>query len=415
MARAGTPGVEAETAIPSAPTPALPPLWLLIALAGIGPFALNIVLPAIPAMARSYDSSYGVLQLILTLYLTAFAIAQLILGPLSDRLGRRPVMLASLGLLVVGSVWCALAPSPGWLLAGRVVQAMGGSTGLALGRTIVRDVQSTEQAASTLGYITMGMVVAPMLAPAVGGLLVSHGGWPLAFWLVGAAGLGLLWLCGHYLTETAPAYRSAAAAPTPPPKVSAFGYGPLLGITRFWGYALTMAFASGMFFGFLAGAPYVVGEIMGRPEGEYGFYFILSSLGYMLGNFLSGRFAKAVGPDTMVALGVALSLVGVALLWGLAHWLHPLALFLPMTVIAISNGMNLPSATAKLIGLRPGLAGAASGFGGAFQIGVGALVTLVVGALISGGSQWLLWVMSVCGGLSLLGAAIALWGPKDAP
>lgn len=382
-----------------------PPIALLIALSAAGPFALNAAVPAMPAMARGLETSYGVIQLVLTLYLAAVAVAQLFLGPLSDRFGRRPVMIAGLGLFGLGTLVCAAAPSAIALIAGRIIQAAGGSAGLVLSRAIVRDLHGRDRSASLIGYITMAMVMAPMIAPAIGGYLAEFFGWRAIFWAMLGAALPLVLVTLRYLHET---HQSEGAASS----VSGFLAGglTLLKLREFWGYSLNMGFASGMFFAFVAGAPFIVVEIMGRPASEYGLYFIATSTGYMFGNFLSGRFASRIGPQRMIVAGSCLALVGLSLLWLFAGSGHPISIFGPMAIIAVSNGLTLPSATASAISVRPQLAGAAAGFSGSFQIGIGAAMTLVVGTLQGATSLPMIAAMTACGILAILGFAMARVG-----
>ena len=382
-----------------------PRLALLIALATMSPLAMNVVIPALPAMAQDLGTSYGVVQLVITLYLSAIAVAQLVLGPLSDRYGRRPIMIAGFMLFVLGSLICALATTVQMLILGRIIQS-GGCVGLVLGRAILRDLYDRDRSASLIGYVTMAMVVAPMLAPAIGGLVVEVFDWRSLFWALFILGAALIAVQYSFLHETTtPRGRGAGglAAVSDLLRESL----DLIRLPAFLGYALIMAFGSGMFFAFLVGAPYLVIEVMGRPPGEYGLYFALASIGYMLGNFISGRFTQRFGPAAMMRAGVGLGLAGAALLWLTSGHFTPAALFAPMAVIAISNGLSLPSATASAISLRPHLAGTASGISGAFQLGIGALLGAVVGQLQGESALPLITVMTISGLISALGLMIA--------
>jgi multidrug resistance protein len=165
-----------------------PPYVILVAISAVGPLALNIFVPSMPGLQREFGVSYGVVQLTLTLYIIGMALCQLVYGPLSDRFGRRPVLLAGMALFVVASVWAVLATSMGMLIAARLLQAIGGASGLVLSRAIVRDLYDRDRSASVLGYITMAFVVAPMLAPTVGGLLDQFAGWRAIFVLLALVG-----------------------------------------------------------------------------------------------------------------------------------------------------------------------------------------------------------------------------------
>ena len=376
-----------------------PSLLLLVGLAAIGPFGMNVVVPAMPALARVFETSYGVMQLVLTAYLAATAAIQLVLGPLSDRFGRRPVILLGLGIYLLGSVICACATTVEILIAGRVIQAAGACAGLVIGRAIIRDVFGREQAASNIGYVTMAMVVAPMLAPAVGGYLFDHQGWQAMFWLSLLMGLVILGWSLRHLHET--------RQPNLDGEVS-LSWSAVLGLLRdrsFCGYTIVLACSSGVFFTFLAGAAYVVTEILGRPASEYGLYFILSAIGYIIGNFLSGRYAVRVGLQRMIAVGCGFAAVGLVLLWGLSGISHTAALFGPMFVLAISNGLILPSAMASAVSARPRLAGTAAGIAGSAQIGLGALLAFMVGVLQEGSHNAapMMIIMTLAGAASFAG------------
>lgn len=379
-----------------------PPVWILIVVSMISPLAINIFQPSLPGLMDVFAVDYATVQLTLTVYLATYALAQLVAGPLSDRFGRRPIMLGGMVLFAAGSAVCVLAPTLGILLVGRGVQAIGGSTGLALARAIVRDVYERRRAASMIGYVTMGFAVAPALAPMIGGGLDALAGWraPMAFLLV-ASVLVLIaaWL---RLNETNGEPHVVSA------RVLASEFGELGRTPLFWYFTLTSAFASSAFFMFLAGAPYVMIEVLGATEVEYGYYFVLVAGGYMVGNFLSGRYAGTLGTHPMMLGGCALQIGGLALCailfaGGLAH---PIALFGPMFVVSIANGLTLPSALAGAISVRPDLAGSASGFSGALQIGLGALMAPVVSSLLDR-TAWPLVLFMLAASVAAFASALA--------
>lgn len=249
-----------------------PSLLILVAVSAIGPLALNLFVPSMPGLQAAFGIPYATAQLTLTLYLIGLAAAQLIYGPLSDRFGRRPTLIAGLWLFVAGSLAAAVAPSIELLIAARMAQALGGAAGIVLARAIVRDLYGREKAASMIGYITMAWVLAPMIAPVVGGLLDQAFDWRAGFWLLAAAGVAVVLSCHVYLHEThhdrslGGGWRGLLE-----------GYRWLLRRPRFNAYALTTGFTSSVFFSFLAGAPYVMVEVLGRSPVEYGLWFILSN------------------------------------------------------------------------------------------------------------------------------------------
>jgi MFS transporter, DHA1 family, multidrug resistance protein len=331
------------------------------------------------------------------------ALGQLIIGPLSDRFGRRPVLLIGLLTFVAGSVLCLLAQSIGVLIFGRIVQAIGGCAGITLSRAIVRDLYGRNQVASMIAYVTMGMAVAPMIAPTIGGLLETFFGWRASFaFLIGFGGLALVFAYGR-LRETNHNRASGEAA-----RRLLQGYGSLFRSRQFWGYTLVTSFVSAMFFAFLAGAPYVMIELLGRSPAEYGFYFAMVPCGYILGNFATGRNAGTMGPNRMILAGTLLSLASIAAMAALiaSGFLVPVALFGPMLFIGVANGLVLPSGIAGAVSVRPDLAGAASGLSGSFQIGFGALVAPIVGAALSSTVWPLIVIMTICSLLAIVSFAL---------
>ncbi len=391
------------TAAPAQPIVKPGFIALLIAVSAVSPLGINMYLPSMPGMARALGVDFTTIQLTLSLYLGAMAVGQLVIGPLSDRFGRRPVLLIGLLTFVAGSVICMAAQSIGVLIFGRIVQAIGGCAGITLSRAIVRDLYGRNQVASMIAYVTMGMAVAPMIAPTIGGLLETFFGWRASFaFLIGFGGLALVFAYWQ-LGETNHNRSSGEAA-----RELLQGYGSLFRSRQFWGYTLVTSFVSAMFFAFLAGAPYVMIELLGRSPAEYGFYFAMVPCGYMLGNFATGRIAGTMGPNRMILAGTFLSLAAIAAMaiTIASGFLHPVALFGPMFFIGVANGLVLPSGIAGAVSVRPDLAGAASGLSGSFQIGFGALVAPVVGAALSSTVWPLITIMTICSLLAIASLAL---------
>ena len=401
----------APEAAPARPT-RHPHLAILVAVTGLGPLALNLFMPSMPGIAQEFAVGYDTVQLSLTFFLVGLALSQLVYGPLSDRFGRRPVLLSGLVLFVASSMLCALAAEIGWLIFGRLGQGVGACAGMVLARAIIRDVHGRERSASLIAYVTMAMVVAPMLAPAVGGYLDLWIGWRAGFVFAAAAGLGVLVLTLVGLHETLP--RSIAL----PGLGRMVGlYRTLLALPAFRGYTAQTAFTSAGFFGFLGGAPHVVIEIMGRSQGEYGVYFMLSAVGYMSGNFVAGRLSMRLGVDRMIIAGIAVSLVGTAVMTALAvaGMVTPWALFGPMVVFGFGNGLSLPNGLAGAVSVRPDLAGTASGVSGFVQMGTGALASVVVGLLVADAASQLPLAAVMLGTTLLAGAAWWATPRSDGP
>ena len=359
--------------------PRLPPIAILIVIAGLGPTSLNIFLPSMPGLMRVYDTGYDTAQLTLSFYLVGLGVAQLGYGPLSDRFGRRPALLAGLVLYLVGSVACVAAPTIETLIAGRVLQAVGGCSGIVISRAIIRDVYDRARAASVLAYVTMAMVVAPLMAPTVGGFLDDWFGWRAGFVFMVAVGALTLAACFLLLNETHTPRKGSV-----PQRGVWEGVTALLGRRRFHGYAFQVAFNSGVFYAFIAGAPYVMIELLHRSAGEYGLWFAVASAVYMLGNLVAGRMSERVGPDRMIAIGTAVSLVGVAVLGAfyLNDMVLPATLFGGMSIVAFGNGMSIPNGISSAVSVDPARAGTASGLSGFSQMAVGAGISYAVGFLL---------------------------------
>jgi DHA1 family bicyclomycin/chloramphenicol resistance-like MFS transporter len=346
-------------------------------------------------MVEHFGVPYGLMQLSVSLYLATTAVIQLGIGPVSDRYGRRPVMIWSIAIFVLATLGVILAPNYAIFMICRLIQAAI-ATGFVLSRAAVRDMVAQDKAASMIGYVTMGMSVVPMVGPVIGGMLGEAFGWQASFVLLGLAGLGLLALVWADQGETAVLRDTSFGA-------QLREYPALLTSQRFWGYCLASAFASGAFFAYLGGAPFVGSEVFGLEPAELGFWFGAPAVGYMLGNFLSGRFAVRVGVNRMVLAGalattLGLLVLGALTLGGLAT--APIFFGLIMTV-GLGNGLLLPSATAGMLSVRPHLAGSAAGLGGAFAIGGGAALSGLAGVvLVPGSGPMPLVVLMLCSSLA---------------
>ncbi len=367
---------------------------------GLGPFTQQMLIPSLPALAVAMAVSYGTIQLTLTLYLAAVAIGQLIYGPLSDRYGRKPLLLIGLWLYLAGSLAAVLAPSAFWLIFARVLQALGACAGLVLGRAMVRDAYPRERAASVLGYVSTAMSVAPMLSPVIAAVLQAHFGWRASFLACLVFGLPLLVLVQLRLPETL-----RESQPLPGIGGILGAYATLLRQPAFRAYCLIGACATSMFFAFSAGGPFVIVERLGHSPTDYAVAMMLISVGWATGTFTAARLSTRLGTQWMIRIGTLVALAGAAL--GLllpSLWPPQIVLFfLPMVVIAVGNGMTQPSAIASAISVRPALAGTASGLIGASQMGAGALASILSAASESGsGIATGAWMLA--GGLGAVGA-----------
>lgn len=354
-----------------------PSIATLILLSGLSALCMNVFLPSLPNMTAYFDTDYRLMQLSVALYLGCSAVLQLVIGPMADKMGRRPVILWGLVLFLLATLGCVYAPTAEAFLGFRMAQAVV-VVGMVLGRASVRDLYSQDQAASMLGYVTMGIAVVPMIGPAVGGVVDELFGWQANFWLLFVLGLGAVALAWTDFGETKA--RSGLTL------MQQFReYPELLRSPRFWGYSLASALASGAFFAYLGGAPFVGSAVYDLPPGRLGVYFGAPAVGYVLGNYLSGRYAVRLGANRMILLGGLTAAGGVALT--LLITLSPLhsaeAFFGLMALIGVGNGLTLPSAAAGAMSVRPHLAGTASGLSGAIMLGGGAGLSALAGALLT--------------------------------
>jgi MFS transporter, DHA1 family, multidrug resistance protein len=347
-----------------------PLIVLLVAMAGVGSLSLNILVPALPAIAARLETEPGHAQLTVSLYLLGLAGSQLLLGPLSDRFGRRPVVLAGLTLAMFASFAAIFAASITTLIIARVVQALGASTGQVVGRAIIRDLYDRERAASVLGLVTSAVVVIPMLSPLIGGILDTAFGWQAIFIVVAAFSFAVLAWAALVLPET----RPARAAESPPSRFVA-DVRALAASPRFIGYTLCGALGSAPFYTFLGGAPYVAVDMMGRTSAEYGLWFVVSSIGFIFGNLITSRLAPVYGINRMIWSGILVTIIGAlvpTVLCLIDPGVGPVVVFLPQAVISLGNGLLLPTAIAGAVSIRPQVAGTASGLTGCSQMAIGA-------------------------------------------
>lgn len=357
--------------------PAKPKLWILVILAAVGPLAINIFVPSMPSIALDLNAPYATVQLGLSMYLLATAVISLFSGPLSDKYGRKPILIWSLFLFLIGSLICLLAENASYFLIGRIIQAAS-ATGMVLSRAIVRDVYPREKSASMIGYVVMGMAVAPMIGPAIGGYIDSVAGWRWSFGVLTAFGFIALLAALVLLPETNSNIGQSSGR-----QISV--YTSLAKMPIFWLYVGSASFVTAVFFSFLGGGPAVSSLFFEQTPFEYGLYFSLCAVGYALGNGLAGRYSEAVGLEKMMSIGAIFSFIGPVIslaLFYLSANPAPWMLFVPLSLIGLGNGITLPNVTAATISVRPEAAGAASGLLGSLQIGGGGLASIVGGIVV---------------------------------
>jgi len=376
---------------------------LLTAMVALGPISTDLYLPSLPAIGAALGVGQGQVQLTLSVFLAGFAVSQLACGPLSDRFGRRPVILAGLVLYLAASLACAAATSIEMLILARFCQAVGACVGPVLGRAAVRDIYGRERAARMLSYMGMVMALAPAFGPILGGFLEVWFGWRANFLLVSAVALVLLAATLAILPETNQ-WKSPDA--TRPGRLLG-NYRSLLRHRSYVGYVLIVAFTYSGIFSFISGSSFVLIGLLGLSPEVYGFCFAAIVVGYMIGAFISGRFTVRIGLERMVQLGTAVQVAGG--LAGLALYAADIvtvaSIVGPVAVFMIGTGLAMPNAQAGAIGPFPRMAGAASALLGFCQMGLAAVVGIVVG---HGSGQSALTMMAAIA-LVALGGALSYW------
>lgn len=383
-----------------------PPTMLTLALlSGLSVMSLNMFLPSLSNIADEFQADYALVSLSIAGYAWMAAVLQLVMGPLSDRVGRRPVILAGLVIFILASLGCLLATDVWTFLLFRMLQAAIVS-GYAVSVAVIRDSAEARKAASLMGYLAMGWAIAPMLGPVLGGALDQLFGWRANFWAFLGFGAAVLALCWVDLGET-----NKTPSETFTKQLQA--YPQLFRSLRFWGYALCMAFSVGAFYAFLAGVPLVAATVFQMSPATLGFAMGSITGGFILGSFLSGRLASRHALTTMMIAGRIVACTGLAVGLGLllAGMVHAVTLFGACMFVGVGNGLSTPSSSAGAASVRPELAGSASGLAGALAGAVGAVMSTITGAILTvdNGPFLLLGMMLLSSSLALVAALYVLW------
>jgi DHA1 family bicyclomycin/chloramphenicol resistance-like MFS transporter len=351
-----------------------PSLALLVWITISGTFPIHVFVPALPAVASDFATSASALQFTITLYMVGLSIGQLVYGPLSDRFGRRPILICGLALYTAGTIAAAVAGSLASLIAARMTQALGGCVGLVLGRTIARDSVGHEHVVGRLALLSSVMSFAPALAPLVGSLLTAHFGWRSIFVVLGIANVLVLMLVILTLPET---HDRTVVLPT---RVYAQSYFRLLRSPLFLGYAIGGACATTSFYAFVTASPFVLMEERGMSPQHFGLLYLLIVAAVAIGGAIANVTARRVSNATMLRFANSLIVVGAATLC-IGYLLHalPIALIVgAMITFVIGAGIASPIAMAGAINADPVFAGAASGLYGFLQMINGILCTAAV-------------------------------------
>jgi MFS transporter, DHA1 family, multidrug resistance protein len=345
-------------------------LLLLVAMNGVAPISLYILVPALPKLATTFGRDISIAQMTVSLYMVGLACSQIIMGPLSDRFGRRPALLAGLGLMVAASVGCIFAETLPQLIAARFLQALGGATGMVVSRAIIRDLYPRERVGAMISLVIAVMMIAQMLSPLAGGLLEIAFGWRAIFYAITAASILVTASIALALPETR---RD---------RTEDGGFrgdvGSLITSRAFIGYVLCQVLASQIIFVFAGGGPYLVVTHMGRSSAEYGAWFATTGFAFLVGNLCCVRFAPRHSLEKLIWFGLALQLFGslLNLLWGVTGLNQvPSWLFGTQMLVMFANAFVMSNSAAGAISVRPEAAGTASGAMGFLQMGIGALLS----------------------------------------
>ncbi len=379
-----------------------PHLITLTLLTALSALTLNMIVPSLPSMARDLAARESVTALAVSGYMLASALFQLGLGPLSDRFGRRPVMLAALAVFVAASLGCMLAQDVAVLLACRVMQAVI-IAGAVVSSAAIRDRHSAIDSAAKLSLIASAMAVAPMMGPMLGGLLDVRLGWRSVFALYAVLGAALLALAWLDLGET-------RAPGLPAPRLA--DWLALLQSGRYWAYVLCTAFSVGAFYVFVTGVPYVATAVWGLSPAEVGIGVGSITGGFLVGAAVSARHARRLAMGALLLWGRVVSVIVVALALAVfaAGVSHPLALFGLTIFVGLGNGLTLPSANAGTLSVRPALAGTAAGLSGALTMALGAVLSTLSAVVVerAASPSALLSIIMGCVLLSLAAALVAI-------
>lgn len=349
------------------------PFLLLVAMTACGTLGMHVIIPALPATARALGMSIGSAQLTITLYLVGLALGQLVYGPISDRFGRRPVLLAGLSLFTGASILTAVAPNATILIAARILQSVGGCAGLVLGRAAVRDGATADKAAGQLAMLTLVMAMVPAIAPAIGGYLTAYFGWRASYVLLALFGGLTLVACALLMPET-------LSQPGGARRSMLNSYVRLLRSRRFLGYAVGGACSTTAFYGFMSASPFIFEGQLHQPTQRVGLYYLFLMLGVAVGSLGANRVAGRLPIQTALRIANGLGILGAALfaLADLGNILSVVTVVGPVSLFMVGAGMASPFALAGSVSVSPQSIGAASGMYGFVQMSYGMLCTVVV-------------------------------------
>jgi DHA1 family bicyclomycin/chloramphenicol resistance-like MFS transporter len=381
---------------------------LLAALTGLTALSIDMSLPAMPELQETFRAGVSSVQLTLSIFLAGFALGQVVCGPLSDRWGRRPVLLAGLALFTVAGLACASSTSLVMLLAARFVQGMGASVGPVVARAIVRDRFDARRAASVLSQMTQVMIVAPLLAPTLGGYLLVRFGWQAIFALLGVSGALMSVVCWRYLPETARPRGEGERAEAQGAKA---GLREVLRHRASLRHALTTCFAYAGMFAYVGSSPFVLIDGFGVREENFGYFFALTALALLVSATVNRSLLKRRTPSLLILRRGVVILFAAGASLGLAAWLGfggLAGVIVPMMAYMFGQGLVMPNATAAAMEPHGESAGLISSLMGALQTGGGALAGYLVGLFYDHTPVSLAVTVAAFAALALLSTGLSL-------
>ena len=384
-------------------------LALLLALNAVSIVAMQFIVPAMPDLVSVFDTTPAAVQLTLTIFMLGYAVFQVAYGPLSDRYGRKGVLMAATAVYTLGSFIGTIAPSIEILILARLLQSVGAAAGFVLPPAVARDVYG-DSAARAISWISISAGIAALFAPYFGGLIHETIGWRWGMGFNGALGVVMLLACGLALAESHPVSlrRKVGLAGL------ARGYATLAGTPTFLGFVLATAFVNGAFYAFFAGGTFVAIEILGLSPSEFGLLIVPVIALFLPSAYLSVRLSERFGPVRVIALGTLVSFAGSLLLLGaaLGGAMSVELLLVASTFLGWGNGQVIPIATASGVGLNPALAGTASAALGTAQMGMGAVASLLFGLFHDGTPTAMAALMASMALAALLSCALIAAGRR---
>lgn len=382
-------------------------------LSAVGPFAIDMYLPALPAIGQALQADVHTVQASLTAFFLSFALSQIVYGPASDIFGRKPPLCAGIALFIAGSVGCALAPDAGWLIAFRFVQGLGGGAPIVVPRAIVRDLHTGAEATRLMSMLMLVFSVSPILAPLAGSLVIDAAGWRAIFWVVtGIGALGLL-LAATLLPETRPVAARAGSGVAS--TLRAFRR--LLADRRFLGLVGVGAFGMAAFFIYLANSSFVLIDRYGLSPRQYSLAFAANAASFIGVSQLAGRLTARHGLARVISVAVTGFALTMAALLGLVlAGFDGLAVLLPALLVGFGFlGLVIPTSSVLALDDQGAIAGAASALMGTLQLVLGAVVIAALGAFVDGTPLPMVAGIAAVAAIALLLAHLTLGGRGAAP